>query len=285
MGMSNYEELETKTINMVREGKWEEVFEDLKNRESNGEKDAVAVLAQLYLHGVGVAKDVDYGVELLNKAIVMESSDAAYTLGMLYYQNEIGFPMNNHKAFELFEKGAESGNEKCYGGLSDCYLRGNGTQEDEDKAFKYAMMAAKAGNPIGMVNAAICYEDGIGTNQDPYAACHWYKEYLNIEPEDDNAMLRIALCLADPYGRFGIHVSGEMLNEAFYYAGKAVEKGNVEAHLIVGWFYEKGDVVPQDFNMAHKYIQIAADNGDETAQQHIRDFRKSVYGTYYIPGL
>ena len=139
-----------------------------------------------------------------------------------------------------------------------------------------------AGNATGMINAAICYDDGLGTNPDPYAACHWYKEYLNFEPEDDFVMLRIALCLADPYERFGIRTTGEMLNEAFYYA---LEKGNVEAHLIVGWFYEKGEVVPQDFDMAHKYIQIAADNGEETAQRHLQDFRKNIYGNYYIPGF
>lgn len=285
MGMSSYQELTDRSIAMVNDGRWDEAFDDLKRREANGEKDAVAVLAQFYLYGVGIARDVEYAVELLNKAISMGSADAAWELGLLYYKNDAGFPVNKYKAVEMFEKGAQGGNENCYGALSECYLHGDGTATNEAKAFQYAMMAAKAGNPTGMINAAICYDDGLGTNPDPNAACHWYKEYLNFEPEDDFVMLRIALCLSDPYERFGIRATDEMLNEAFYYAGKALEKGNVEAHLIVGWFYEKGEVVPQDFDMAHKYIQIAADNGEETAQHHLQDFRKNIYGNYYIPGF
>ncbi len=283
MGMSNYQELVDKSFAMIEEGKWDEAFDDLKRRESAGEKDAVAVLAQYYLYGIGIARDVEYGIELLNKAISMGSADAVRELGLLYYKNDIGFPVNQYKAVELFEKGAQLGNEDCYGMLSECYMYGHGTAVDDAKCFHYTMLAAKAGIATGMINAAICYEDGVGTSQDPNAACYWYKEYLNYAPEDDFAMLRIALCLADPYERFGIRATGDMLNEAFYYAGKAVEKGNVEAHLIIGWFYEKGEVVPQDFNMAYKYIQIAAEHGDETAKRRIRHYRKNLYGNYYIP--
>lgn len=282
MGMSTYQELTDKSIAMIEDGRWDEAFDDLKRREANGEKEAIAVLAQFYLYGVGIAQDVDYAVELLDKAISMGSADAAWELGKLYYENEVGFPIDKCKAVELFEKGAQSGNENCYGILSECLLHGEGTSADGIKAFRYAMMGAKAGNALAMLNAAICYEDGLGTNSDPFAAAHWYKEYLNFAPEDDFAMSRIALCLADPYGYFGIRTTGEMLNEAFYYAGKAVEKGNVEAHTIIGLFYEKGEIVQQDFDLAHKYLQLAADNGDEFAQEHLKDYRKTVYGNYFL---
>lgn len=283
MGMSNYQGLMDRTISLVDDGRWEEAFEELRNREKKGDRDAVAVLAQFYLYGIGIARDIDYGVDLLNKAIGMGSGDAAFELGGLYDANDMGIPVNKRKAKELFETGARAGNENCYAALSEYYLRGIGTAPDVSKAFTYALKAAKAGVGMGMLNAAICYDDGTGTRADPYAAVHWYKEYLNFDPEDDFVMLRIALCLADPYERYGIRPTGDMLNEAFYYAGKALEKGNVEAHLIVGWFYEKGEVVPKDFNLAHKYVQIAADNGNESARQHLRFFRKNLYGNYYIP--
>ena len=285
MGMTSYQDLSENVLTLINDGRWDEAFDIVQTREKNGDKDAVAVLAQFYIYGIGIATDVEQGIDLLNKAVSMGSPDAAWELGMLYYKNEVGFPTNKYKAFEMFEKGAAGGNENCYGALSECYLRGEGTTVNENQAFRYALLAAKAGNATGMINAAICYEDGLGTTPDPYAACHWYKEYLNYDPEDDFAMLRIALCLADPYERFGFIATGEMLNEAFYYAGKAVEKGNVEAHLIIGWFYEKGEVVNRDFDLAHKYVQLAADNGNEVAQRHLRDYRKSVYGTYFIPGL
>lgn len=285
MAMSNYQELTEKAIALIDDGRWDEAFDELIRREAENDRDAIAVLAQFYLYGVGVAKDVELAVELLKKAVDMGSADAAWELGRIYYDNDFEFPTDKHKAVEMFEKGAQEGNEKCYGALLVCYLDGEGVPVNEAKAFEYAKKAAKAGNETGMLYTAICYEDGLGTNADPYAACHWYKEYLNFDPEDDAVMLRIALCLADPYERFGIRPTYEMLQEAYYYASKALEKGNVEAHLIVGWFYEKGEVVPKNFDLAHKFIEIAANNGNEVAQQHLKIFRKSIYGNYYIPGF
>ncbi len=285
MGMSSYEELCDISIDLLKEGRWDEAYDELIRREANGDKDAVAVLAQFYLYGVGITKDVETAIELLNKAVAMGSADAAWKLGLIYYNNDHGVPVNKHKAVEFFEKGAQGGNVDCCGVLADCYMRGDGVLEDPAKAFHYAMIAAKAGNSTGMISAAICYDDGIGTGPDPLAACHWYKEYLNYEPEDDFVMLRIALCLADPYERYGVNATDEMLNEAFYYTSKAVEKGNVEAHLIIGWFYERGKVVQQDFDLAHRYVQIAADNGHKFAKEHLQAFRKNIYGNYYIPGF
>lgn len=284
MVVSNYQEMSDRIIEMINNDMYDDAFEELKQLDANGDKDATAILAQFYLHGIGIAADIEHAIELLNKAIAMGSSDAAWELGMVYYKNDLGVPIDKYKAVILFEKGAQGGNENCCGMLSDCYLYGEGTEINETKAFQYALIAARAGNTIGLLNAGICYDDGIGTTKDPSSACYWYKEYLNRDSEDDFIMMRVALCLSDPYERFGIRPTKDMLNEAFYYAREALEKGNIEAQLIVGWFYEKGEVVPQDFDLAHKYVQNAADSGNEVAQRHIKDFRKNLYGNYFIPG-
>lgn len=284
MGLSKYEELNQQCINLIKDGRWEDAYENIKSLADQGNKDAIATLAHFYLYGVGIVKDFDYGINLIDKAIELGSSDAALELGELYYDNKIGFPTNSTLAFEYFEKCAHLGGEGSYWQLARCYLYGVGTDTNEEKAFDYSMKSAKAGDPNGFLYAAMCYEDGIGTAQDPFAACHFYKEILNYEPEDDFVMLRIAICLADPYGRFGFNATEDMLNEAFHFASKSLELGNVEAHLIIGWFYEKGDIVPQDFNMAYKYIKIAAENGNEVAKNHLQDFRKNIFGNYYIPG-
>ena len=283
MGMSSYEQLSEKILGQIDAGHWDDAFAELKEMESNGNASAVAVLAQFYLYGIGVAKDTELAVELFDRAIDMGCGEAAWELGRQYYNNDTELYQNRSKAVQIFEKGAALGDASCMGALAQCYLFGNGVAENHSKAFENAIKAAKAGDVNGIHVAAICYDDGLGTNRDAGAAYTWYKEYLEYEPDDDEVMLRIALCLADPYEIFGIRPTGDMLNEAFYYAGKAVEKGNVEAHLIVGWFYERGEVVPCDYDMAHKYIQIAADNGHEFAQEHLKIYRKSLYGTYYIP--
>lgn len=283
MGMSSYEQLSDRILAQINAGYWDEAYDELKSLESNGDAAAVAVLAQFYLFGIGIAKDAELAVELFQKAISMGCGEAAWELGRQYYNVNSELDQDRSKAVAIFEKGAALGDVSCMGALAQCYLFGSGTPENNSKAFDYAIRAAKLGDVNGIHVAAICYDDGLGTNRDAGAAYTWYKEYLNYEPDDGEAMLRIALCLADPYECFGIRPTGDMLNEAFFYAGKAVEKGNVEAHLIVGWFYERGEVVPRDYDMAHKYIQIAADNGNEFAQEHLKIYRKSLYGTYYIP--
>lgn len=280
--MSGYKELMDKTVELMKNGNINEALSELKIKETNLDKDAVAILAQLYLLGIGVATDVQKGIELYNKAIKLGSSEAMWELGILYYENSMGIPVNKVKAAELFQKGADGGNIDCCGAISECYLKGEGVNFDAAKAFKYSMIAAKAGNSMGIINTAICYDDGIGVYSNKKEACFWYKKILDIEPENDFAMLRISVCLADPFGEFGTTATYEMLKEAFYYAAKAVEKGNILAHIIIGWFYEKGEIVPKDFDMAHKYIKIAANKGNEYAKEHIKNFRKDVYGNYYI---
>lgn len=283
MGMSSYEQLSDRILAKINAGEWDEAFDELKSLESAGNAAAVAVLAQFYLFGIGIAKDTELAVELFEKAIEMGCGEAAWELGKQYYNDDSELVQNRSKAVQVLEKGAELGDATCMGALAQCYLFGNGVSENDSKAFDYAIRAAKMGDVTGIRIAAICYEDGLGTNPDPGAAYNWYKEYLEYEPEDDEVMLRIALCLADPYERFNNRPTGDMLNEAFFYVSKAVEKGNVEAHLIAGWFYERGEVVPCDYDMAHKYIQIAADNGHEFAREHLKIYRKNLYGNYYIP--
>ena len=282
MGMSTYQELTDRALEYINSGNWEDAYEMLKQKETANDKDAIAVLASFYLLGIGVAKDGERAVELFNKAIEMGSADAAFELGFVYYDNDAGIPLNRYKMVELLEKGAQGGHEGCFAALSSIYLNGDGVPADHQKAFQYAMLAAKAGHSTGMLNAAVCYEDGIGTGADPYAASHWYKEYLNYEPNEVFVMTRIAICLADPGERFRNRPTGEMLNEAFYYASKAVEAGDVEAHFVIGWFYEKGEIVQQNYELAHKYIEIAADNGSEGAREYLKRFKKNIFGQYYV---
>lgn len=283
MGMSVYEQLSERILNQLNAGHWDDAYIELKEMERDGNAAAVAVLAQFYLYGIGIAKDPEQAVEMFEKAIDMGCGGAAWELGKQFYNDDSELPQNYSRAVQIFEKGADLGDVSCMGALAQCYLLGKGTSENYDKAFDTAIRAAKAGNMNGIKVTAVCYENGLGTSKDAGAAYNWYKEYLEYQPDDDEAMLRIALCLADPYESFGICPTKDMLNEAFYYAGKAVEKGNVEAHLIVGWFYERGEVVPCDYDMAHKYIQIAADNGDEVAKERLKIYRKTVFGTYFIP--
>lgn len=283
MGMTHYEDLGEKVMGLLDEDRWEEAYKLLKQGEANNDKDSIAILALFYSQGICVPTDVEVGQKLFERAISMGSGDAAFELGCIYNENDKGLPIDRRKAFELFQKGAELGCPNAYGMLSRYYLFGIIGSTDEKKAAECAMIAAKAGVPLGMYNLALCYDDGSGVSRDPYAACHWYKEYLNHFPENSYVMYRIACCLSDPFQVYGISPTNEDLREAYYYASQSVERGEVDAHILIGWFYEMGQVVPQDFETSYKYLKIAADNGNDFAIDLLRRYRTNIYGKHYVP--
>lgn len=130
---------------------------------------------------------------------------------------------------------------------------------------------------------AIIYDDGLGVYRDPMQASYWYRECLQRDPENTFDMYRLAVCLADPFEDFNLHPDYGMLEEAYSWACKGVEKGDLDCHMMVAWFYEMGNVVNQDYGMAYKYFKIAADNGHEMSAELIKRYRKNIFGNYYIP--
>jgi|GEM_PF-1000083 len=283
MGMSSYDELEDRVLTMVDAGNWEDAYEMVLEGDSNGNADSTALLAQFYQYGLGVPKDMQRAIELYGKAIGFGQSKAATLLGDLYLKGDEMLPANISKAVTYYQKGADLGDSEAMGYLGNCYIYGEGVPENPDLAFEWTQRAAKSGSVLGIYNLAVCFDDGIGTPKDPFQAVYWYKNSLNITPDDDFIMYRLGCCLADPYEVYGIIPTQDMLKEAYDWICKAVEKGNVKAHIIIAWFYEFGKVVRQDFDTAHKYMKIAADNGDEFAEELLGRYRKNIYGNYYIP--
>ena len=283
MGMSVFKQLSDWAIDMINENRVEEAINELNSKISQGNAEAYGVLGAFYIYGVGVYPDINRGMDLLATSVNMGCGDAAYELANFYHGADNMINRDSQKEMFYLEKGAQLGNSKCCVPLSYNYLFGDGVPKDEYKGCHYAQIAAEDGNPDGMMNYGICFMEGLGTNKNPYEAAKWFRNALNYYPDDENAILNMVICLADPYELYGIVPSQDMLQEAFYYCGKAVEKGNIEAHLICAWFYEEGKVVPQDFETAHKFTQIAADNGNEFAREHLKAFMKNIYGQYYIP--
>lgn len=283
MGMSKYEEMYDRVIEYLDAGDWESAYSLVKNGETQGDGNAMAILADFYINGVGVFKNVEVGLELLEKAISNGCAEAAYNLGNLYCNGE-KIQNDDRKGVFYLNKAAEMGDCQAMGQMAKIYLNGYyGVPEDYSKAFEWGMKAAKFYDQTGMEVLAILYDDGLGVYRDPRQAAHWYRECLMQEPDDTFYMFRLAVCLANPFEFFDLHPDYGMLEEAYSWACKGVEKGNLDCHMLVAWFYETGDVIHQDFNMAYKYLKIAADNGHEMSAELIKRYKKNIFGNYYIP--
>lgn len=282
--MSNYEEIKHRALSLIHEDKYGEAFTYLEQCRDRGEVEAYTVFGMLHYFGIGVEQNFNYGEQLLRKAIDLGSADAAKELGCNYFYGIDGLdvPIDKEKGLELIKLGAERGNATCHAVLGLAYFLGNGVSPDFDKAFYHAQIAANMGDETGIGLLADLYQEGWGTDPDPAAAYHWSKEYLKIVPDSASKMVSIAECLSDPNGIYGINPTQDMLEEAFYYAAQAVELGDIRAHLLVGYFYETGKGVQKDYDLAHHYLKIAADSGDDVAINRLRHFRKDIYGNYYV---
>lgn len=286
MGMNSYEVLGEEILNKIENGYGMEAYGQLVDLATvKDNSDAMTILGVFYANGIIVTQDFKEAQKWFSKAMALNNPSAYHELGVLYYYGGGPVIVDYVKALELFTKGAELGHPKCLSLVAEIYLKGVTERENPEFTFECALKAAK----IGATNyskflLAVCYFDGIGTRKDPQSAYHWLKEYLDTgkEANRDVTLVLLARCLVDPYEEFGVHPTTDMLNEAFFYTSKAVEMGNVEAHILACWFYEKGEVVPKDFDLAYKYLKIAADNGNEFAKEHMKLFRKSIFGHYYM---
>lgn len=282
MGMDNYESLQEKVLSMIQSGDWETAYTLLQDGDAKGDSDSTCILGDMYLHGIGIMSDAERAISLYEKALSMGNAHGAQSLGALFEEGKDEIAANEQKAFYYFSKGAELKFPASMGSLAYAYLWGVGTAEDNDKAFFYGQQAAKQGDLNGMITTALCYDDGLGTPRDPYAAAHWYREILQVD-DRPQFMYRLSVCLADPFEIFNIRATSDMLEESFHWASKAVEAGHIDAHIIIAWFYETGNVVGTDYETSHRFLTLAANAGNETAQELLKRYRKNIRGDIYLP--
>ena len=68
------------------------------------------------------------------------------------------------------------------------------------------------------------------------------------------------MCIRDSVGRSRNRVTTRSDRQL------AAEQGDLEAQWHLGRQYRDGDMVPQDFTQAHRWIRMAADQGNAEAQ-------------------
>lgn len=152
-----------------------------------------------------------------------------------------------------------------------------------DEASRCLKASAAQGNARGMVQLGEMYaggwvplEEGEDTLQQ---AVRWWNEgavhgdgagYYNLGLLYHNAAIPGS----------GVEAGHDLVPRddvsALEYFRKAFDNGATKAGRYIGFFYEKGIVVDQDFTMAAKSFEAAADRGDSTS--------KFLYANYLLEG-
>jgi TPR repeat protein len=164
----NTEELETSKSSYNNFGTmFDEIISFLEDTETNEIKYKVVK----YLNSQNIISQEIYNWLSNNQNI----SNSFFLLGVFYHFG-IGINVDKQKAFDLYQKAANSENIFGILSLGYCYNNGIGTRVNKQKAFELYQKAANLGNYLAQYHLALMYENGKGVKRDIIQAINWYKK-------------------------------------------------------------------------------------------------------------
>lgn len=217
------------------------------------------ILANMYLAGDGVAKDITIGIGYLKEASDKGYSVAQYQLAWLH-QYGVHVERDERKSLDLYTRAANQGYAPAQYELGKMYLSGEGMlNPDYDAAIVWINEADKNNYESATVTLAECYCDGIGVSADK----HKYAELAKkLSTGSTNA--RALHLLADVnYNGIGVQMNKE---KAIDFHIRAAELGDMKSQMFLGHLYENGIDVPVNHEKAIQWYKKAAEMNNPYAQ-------------------
>lgn len=116
-------------------------------------------LADAYLQGKGVKKDVSKATDMFLDLAMEGNPDAQFALGNMYFLGE-AVPKDYDKAYEFISQAAAKNDPRALNTLGLFYLGGLSVEQDIDKASRYFKRAEERGNKNGTKNLALLKKYG-----------------------------------------------------------------------------------------------------------------------------
>jgi len=176
---------------------------------------------------------------------------ALYELAYRYRCGEQGAPQDIVKAMELYQKVLEfQRNTAAMYRLGYAYQCGDLGEERQGECLVYYEAAVELGDPDSAVQLGIIYE------------------YGNLVPQDYDKALELYLWAIDKGRKDAYYYAGEIyryrgMNEkAIEYYNLALENGELQALLPLGWYYQDGIVLEKDDKKALECYEKAYEEGN-----------------------
>lgn len=271
-------------------------IESLKMQAAAGTAQAQYTLAYDYSSGEGVPKDLVQAANWLRKAAEQGFTPAQNDLGYAYTEG-LGVPKNDSQALVWYRKAAEQGFAPAQRNVAFAYLDGIGVSRDPTQAAGWFRRAADQGDPYAQYNLGLLYYTGEGVPQD-YAESYFWLDVavpgmLGIHVQEWAANLRDAVAskLPSPVlartqerarkwsedreakdesqkaeDQFEAMKRELQESQRFPKLKDRAEAGGAMEQYQVGYCYETGDQVPQDYSLAAQWYQKSANQGFAAAQ-------------------
>lgn len=222
----------------------------------NNYKDAKFNLARMYLKGDGTTKNVAKAIEILNELAKKNDIGAIDRLAFIYYSGE-GVEKDKELAVKLYTKSASMGSQEGAYQLASIYHHDDTIEHDFKKAKKYYEILAKKGLSEAICNLGYLYEHGEGVDQDYETAIKYYKKAA----ESGHAIACYNLGCAYFDGR----IIDRDYEKAYKYFTQSAEQGFAAAKYSLGYMYFKGQGAELNLKKAKELFESASNGGDGQA--------------------
>jgi TPR repeat protein len=253
----------------------------LKEAAERGDATAQFNLGAIYRNGYLVPQDYAEAVKWLRRSAEQGFARAQGALGAMYYLGA-GVPNDLAQALEWFRLAAANGDDVAQGFLGELYETGSGVPQDDFEAYRWYSRSAAQGNTNAIAALATIYPKVKAEFEDRF-----YEKYPDLKPY--KTLLDSAAEKLKPSGH---DASLEAVMEAYATAARqeigrqqdpvpelkaAAERGDPSSQFNLGWRFETGNGVEQDYAKAAYWFQKAAEQGDPSAQNNL--------GTVFRDGL
>lgn len=215
---------------------YEEAFRWYDKAATAGDPNGQSALANLYLTGKGVNKNVSKAISWLQKAADQNHSDAYNSLGNIYMSSEYGVE-DQIAALKYYKKAldADDRNLNAMNNIAYSYYSGKGESINYTESIKYFQMMIKTDSSLAMpyYNISFIYEEG------------------------------------------GNGITKDM-KKSFDYCKKGAELGNASAQNSLGMKYYNGEGCTKDETQAKLWLKKSAAQGNATAASNLASISNPV---------
>ncbi|PYG25552.1 trypsin-like peptidase domain-containing protein [Pelagimonas varians] len=166
------------------------------------------------------------------------------------------------EAAKLYREAAQEGYAISQYALSILYSNGEGVPQNHSEAFDWCEKAAQQRLPVGRYKLAGLYAKGVGVAQNNYKAFVWYK--LAAEQKYVNSLHKMGQIY-----RLGLLDVPQNHTEAAEWYQKAADLGAANSQNTLGYMYLNGLGVEKDELEAVYFFDLAAEQGEPTAQYNL----------------
>ncbi len=187
------------------------------------------------------------------KAEKLRTAEEQYALGEAYYYGR-DVEQSFEKAIICYQTAAKHNYAPAQYALGDCYYLGKGVVQNYETAIEWYRKAASQGYAEAEWSIGLCYSEGNGVEQDYELATQWYQRAADHNSANGQCSLGVICFNKGHYG------------EAVSWYQKAGAQGLASAQKHLGFCYEHGAGVEQNYKTAFEWYQKAADQNHAEAQ-------------------